>query len=321
MKTTNILLSILIILSLIIIYRLFTLDATSLAITRTVEKAKEDKRPFNMAAQELEKLSSLQLSESATSEDVKQYIISIYEMSCTKNGWSDNIPEIAKLSKIDSKFIPILLDFYQVGNSHRFAYALSAAIKSIIKDNQRNLLIGRLDACKELIGIVMAKGWVEDAKNILFKSIRHRDAYYPIEWVNAAAKVADSSIYADLKFYLLNGVNKYWTFEAIDNLPKIDLTREVDSLWNNKDKLGLFGKFEMVDLAKMAIIYGHQDALELLIRKLHAPEEESWGIEGVLRNYIAIPGDEDNIAKWYRKNKSNLKYDRASQKWLLTAAG
>lgn len=315
MKATNLLIIIVIFLNLIIIYRLFTFDTTKISITETVKKISKKDKEFELSTKEITALEEIVLKENGTPEDVKKYIDDIYKISLKKKAYSDRIPEIDKLCKIDSKYIPLMLNSTHAKDSHRFFHAMLTAIKRNIKDSQKQLVIDKLSSTPELIQIVIDKGWLNDAKEILYSSIKSRERYYNTEWINAVSQVADKTIYPYLIHYLVHGMNRFWTFEYIKDLPSIDLKESVQYLWKNRNKLNHHSEYDELEIAKIATIYGHKDALTILIRKLNAPKEERWGVEEILNNYVDVPVNEYDIMKWFEDNKGKITYDELTQKW------
>jgi hypothetical protein len=209
------------------------------------------------------------------------------------------------------------LEYTSENRSYRFSHAIIEAISKNIREDQLPLIVSKLSENNALIDILLRKdiNWLKNAKKILFASIKERQECYSTSWIKAVSFVADSSIYPDLKYYFIHGDNKSSTFESIKKLPGFEMSTTVDSAWQIA-KISM-NKYEITNMAKIAIQFGKKDAVDFLIRALLSPKEEAWGVESKIRDLIEIPWDETNIPKWYEAHRDQLSFDKKDNRWKL----
>jgi hypothetical protein len=109
------------------------------------------------------------------------------------------------------------------------------------------------------------------------------------------------------------------TYEAIKNLPGIELSQEVAESWERVKNEGQL--WEIQSMAGIAMEYGHLDALEKEVELLGSGELMHYGHnmqpERLILRYTDAHGTPDQIRKWYQENKSRLVFDKAARKFVI----
>lgn len=262
-------------------------------------------------------LHAIKLPANPTEAQCREYIKEVLDTTRGRNTFSSRDPQIGMLKRLGSERVPLLVE--ALGNSpfpfHNEYYLLSA-LQLMVRDEHKQLILDNLAIIKDLVRIVIRNHWEHDARKILVTELKGRPDYLPTEWIYAVAELKDKDTYDDLIAYLGSGSNPSHTYRAIYTLPGIDMEGAVKKAW----KMKKYGHgFERVDMAKIAVQYGHEDALACLILSLE-DKSDSFSLRSLRANvlkHIPFHGTNEEILAWFTKNRDNLIFDKKTKKYLV----
>lgn len=269
-----------------------------------------------------EALSKITLPDNPTKDQVRKYVQDIAKASRNQNSWSSIDPQVEMLERVGPANLDVLLEALgSRGGEGLFVTYLMPAIKALARDEHKEMILKLLPQRHELAEIVWEKGWAEDARSTLIDGLRAKPEYLPIEWVKAVASFKDPATYDSLKWDLANGGNPWWTYEAIKNLPGLDLSKEAAEMWARfKDRDNLF---EVVPAACVAVEFGHLDALMKLMDVMENPDPHNHYVteaQKAVRRVTDVRGSKADIAIWFRQNKDKLVFDAKEKKFIVKNA-
>jgi hypothetical protein len=264
-------------------------------------------------------LKKIKLPENATEEQVKEYIQKIVDASRKQNSFSSEDPQVRMLHRIGPKHFHLLLESMEsTGHPYAFGgnYHVRQAVLKLAREEHKMLILAALARLPFLVQIISDRGWEKDARIILLAELRSGDQRLPTEWITAVADLRDPKTYNDLKRYLVDQDNRHSTYEAIRDLPGIDLTDAVAKAWTERGH----HDWEKTGIAKVAVQYGHLDALEYLIDLLQDEQRNRWqtsSIRALLRRHMDFYGSTKEMAEWLKKNKGGIVFDNDTKKFKV----
>ena len=241
-------------------------------------KNKHQRRSFTAHGPDVEALEKITLPKNPTKKAIKNYIIKIALASKNQNSFSPRDSQVAMLVEIGNENLELLLRRRITGNDFHRIYA----IERLVEDKDKALILKYLPKQKDLVEIVLKKGWEHDAKQILYDELKNLPSYLPTGWIQAVAKLKDPASYELLKQYLMFGSNKSWTYRAIKSLPNIKLADAVHEAWENTID---HDEYSRNRFASIAMAYGQLDALDIVINALDLPLSDRRSIRNP-RRYI-----------------------------------
>ena len=261
----------------------------------------------------LEKLNEISLPDNPTKDQITEYIRKIEAVSATQTSYSDADPQIFMLERVGNKNLELLLK-ENLDSSANF-YAIIAVI-NLAEEKDKELILKYLPFKKELVKVVIKKGWEKDARIILYDELRQIPEYLPAEWIQAIANLQEECIYEDLKQYMIFSSNKARTYEAIRRLPGIDLDDAVKQAWENAKQ----DEWSRNSFAPIALAYGQNDALEMVVESLDSSPND-YNVIRYPRKYILqytyASGSNRDLQDWYNKNKDRLYFDKEKKKYIV----
>jgi hypothetical protein len=274
-------------------------------------------------------LSKIKLPDSPTEDQAREYIRKIISATRGQNSFSSEDPQVAMLEKVGPERLGLLLDMHGEGgkggmSAYETTFYLESAICHLARDSDKELILKTLPDLKFLAKVVVEKGWEKDAKETLVNKLTTSRDSLPSEWIQAVVTLSDPSTYNDLKWYLIHNDNRYQTYELIRDLPGIDIAETVAKIW---EKTG-YHDWEERGVAKMAVDFGHVDALEFLVNFCIEQEEgKSRGMEWDVRDirrlvlkHLDFRGTNKEIADWIQKNREQLVFDSKTGKYGVGSA-
>ena len=264
---------------------------------------------------DLKALRLIKLPDNPTKEQVRAYISDILFASRNQNAFSDSDPQIRMLTEIGPENLDVLLETLSGGITQPF---MVHAVRRLATQEHKKMVLDALPICPDLVEVVIANGWVQDARDILINELRSGQVSLPIEWINIVASFRDPSTYGDLRAHLVHGSNRLWTYKAIKNLPDMDLHEAVAEAWQRCR----YREWEARSMAPVAVEYGHIDALELLVNALDGHSVDlmggSYSPRSVVLNHTEARGTNEEIRRWFNENKDRLVFDAHSKKFRVT---
>ena len=266
-------------------------------------------------------IDKIKLSDTATREEIKKYIHEIMAATKGQNCFSPDDPQVVMYTRVGEKNLDILLDAME-GNKLIPNYHLVMAINLMSPGNSsKELLIKALRKNPELVGIIIRNGWEADAKEAVKDIILQppgKRGYLPPELMQMAASFGEPQVNEALRNHFINGTNRAITYQIISKNPgmKID-DATISQAWNNAVKAS---KYERMNMAKIAIGFGHKDALEVLLNR-NPPDyfgtEFNLTCDNAIRAVVDCQGSIADIKKWYDANRDKIFFDPCDKKFKV----
>lgn len=285
------------------------------------EKEEKDKQPayggFHTRRANISALRKIKLPDNPSEEQAGEYIDKIMDATKGQNSFSSEDPQVKMYKKIGPKYLGLLIE--TAGQSNRGfemgRFHLERAIEQLAEEKHKKLILEHLPENHFLVKLIVKHGWEKDAKKILIDELESHPERLPTEWIQAVASLNDPDTFDDLKWYLIHGNNRYNTFQALQELPKIDLTEAVADAWSRSGE----NEWEERNAAKFAIQYGHISALKHLLDSLLNGESqwEAGLLRKIILRHINFYGTNKEIGKWVQKNEENLVFDKRTKKFKL----
>ena len=260
-------------------------------------------------------LDKIKLPDDPSKSDILKFFREIAKATQNQRAFSESDPQVYMLMEVGHKNLKYLVSY---NADHMVDMYFMAAIKELAQNEDKDLILSYLPIKRELVKVVVAKRWEEDAKQILTSELAELPQYLPTEWINAVASFDDPCTFDSLKNYLIYGSNRSWTFESIkNNTSMTDLKEAVDEAWTNAKKS--HGNWEKNSFAPIIVSYGHIDALEAIIDSLDSSPSGSsvYQPRKHIFQYTEVRGTNDEIRKWFKQNKSNLIFDEQHEKFIV----
>jgi hypothetical protein len=265
-----------------------------------------------------EYLEGIRLPESAAKDEVRRYVATILGRAAKyRTSYSGDDPEIDLLEKVGGANADLLVEPLVVLPHLAGSPYLVEALKAVIGDQHKKLILDNLPDCQELAEIVVAKGWTADAAPTLLRVLAERSPYLFTDWVEAAAPIARPENYDDLKFQLANGSNPFHVWKAIRGLPGMEPLDEcIERTWRASTRKR--GSWEWREFAVVAAHYGHFDAMEVLVQGLGERYVWWWEAFQTLTGFGVGREDVDrekDAQEWFATHKDQLVFDRSQRRY------
>ena len=275
---------------------------------------------FMSRGPDLKKLRSIKLPENPTDDQVKDYVRDIMDASRGQNSFSDRDPQVAMLIKVGADSLGLLMDALDIDGYGGFAinYHVESAVLKLAGEEHKDLIKESLEWRPFLAKVVIERGWERDVRDILVAQLSQTGEQLPIEWIQAVANLGDPETYDDLKRYLVLRDGRYATFQVIRDLPDLDLTESIADIW---EKTG-YHEWEERGVAKMAVQYGHVEALGYLVNFVAYEQQNQWEASEIRRlilSHLDFFGSNRELVEWFRKNSERLLFDEEKRKYILPA--
>ena len=264
---------------------------------------------------DLMELQKITLPDNPTGEQVKDYIAAIMVASRKQTSFGDNDPQVAMLKKVGSENLDALLEYEsRLGQGGQKMY-ITDAVLHLARPEDKALVLRALPNDHELAELVVKYGWQADARDTLISGLDQEKQYLPQDWIKAVASFQDPSTYPALTAYLVNGNAKQDTFDAIKQLPGIDLSDAVDQIWKKARYSNTYGKLQVCAIAAEC---GHMDALETAVEILKKEENEYELKQAakVITKFTPATGDYAALIAWFEANKAKLIFDPQSKTFI-----
>lgn len=275
--------------------------------------------PMDSKGADREALAKITLPDNPSPEQVTQYISDIVVASRGQNSFSSEDPQIAMLVKIGRENISLLIANIDVSSSWSRSYYLVEVVERFADESNKTLIFDALPTKKELVKVVVKKGWELEARDILVQGLKD-GGYLSTEWINAVATLHDEESYPLLRNYFINGNNRPWTYKAIQNLPIKDLSGAVAQAW---EKCLYAHSSERNSMAVIAAEYGHLDALAVVIDSLMLEKSNEYWLSQEARPALLrcmdFFGTDAEMFEWFNLNKKRLRFNSETKKFEVDA--
>jgi hypothetical protein len=264
---------------------------------------------------DIKKLRALKLPKDATKEEVEKYLHSIAEASQGQNSFSTEDYQVFLITQLGTSNVKYLIEFIKF-NPHLLRLHFGYAITQMVRTEHKELILENLKALPVLSEVILRNGWAEDAKDILLDVLKNGYADLPSKWIEAVASLNDPATYDSLKKYFIKHNNRGSTFKSIQHLPGIELDEAVAEAW----KMRGMHEWERRSMAKIALEYGHVDALEMLLQYINLKTTNSWEVQDISKKlfmYVDQSGSSKEIYEWVKTNREKIIFDKKEKKYKL----
>jgi hypothetical protein len=260
---------------------------------------------------ERDHLKGIDLPAKATKEQTREYVARILRAASHNGSYGGDDPEVELLERVGAANVDVLIEpLVNVDILNGDVY-LVEALKTLVREEHKDLILKSLPSAQELVKVVLARGWTEDAAPILLERLADRRAWtnrsLPSEWIEAVASLKRPESYEGLKTYFYYGLNRYDTWKEMRSLPGMDLKAEIERLWSWAKELD--DKWVRVEVAAVAAHCGHLDALQVLFE-----DPQGWPAWEVVESVTPYRGERreaEQARKWFELHRDRLVFDPA----------
>jgi hypothetical protein len=251
----------------------------------------------------------------ASRRDVSQYVLDFLRLVDARRVPLDpDDPHTRQLAAFVPMHLDLLLDGLPVMDYASKETVLNA-IQAGATDAQKPAIIAALQREPELAGVLLARGWVDDARpEILQLAQSQRDL--PLDALRAIAWFREPQTYPRLLEEFEAGPNVE-ADDALRTLPGVgpNLDAIVSRVWRRESLVDRYGANQMFGQPfQLAMRHGERSALQRIYLFLDDPEAESMNVGWTLANSFGgtiqmpdvKPEERDNpqaVAAWLRKHR------------------
>lgn len=274
----------------------------------------------NVKGPDTEALAKITLPENPTPAQVGEYVRAVLAASGSPDS-SAAAPQQQMLAKIGPQHLNILIDHLGTTRGvHGAQTYLLKSIEQLASPENKTLLIERLPDRPELLPLIEKSGWQADAREAILKLMTDGRTPVSSTVIASIAKMRDPKTYAALAEQLAISHEPDRVYDAIRDLPDIDLDDAVQRAWQRVKDNDTPTKAR---LAPIAISHGDKDALGAFIDLLDVSDSfelhrRGWAFldraaspRRTVLKHIDFHGSDAEITVWYEKNYHNLKFDKA----------
>jgi len=266
-------------------------------------------------------LAGIRLPEQPSKNQVRVYVGTILRVAGEDRGvFGASDPEVDAIVRVGPEHVDVLIEpLVHLAHFNGEIYVVEA-LKKLVTDDHKDQVLTNLAAAPALVGVVVHRGWTEDAATTLFKVLAERDPYLDVDWVEAAASVAGPEQYEDLKFHLRRNVNHFNVWKAIRDLPGIEpLEPSIVSAWRGTSRED--DPYGWGQLALVAAHYGHVEGLEFVVEDM-GRSMRAWRAFQNLTGHahdVSFPFPEavERAQEWFAAHKDRMEFDRARGRYIV----
>jgi len=273
-----------------------------------------DSIPNTSAKDNQEKLDEITLPDNPSRNEVKAYIQKIHNISATQSSYSDRDPQVDMLLQIGPENLDLLIH----SATDSWAYYEKTSIRKMVQPEHKELVLKYLLQLPMLSEAVDKYGWQEDAQETLLNGLK-RHENLPSSWLKAVASLQDPETYPLLIDFLIRGGNRDDTYNAIKDLPGIELDEAVPKAWK---KAKYDGEWERRNTIPLALEFGQTDALGVAIMELADNNVSGYWKRRIRKSFAlhtGMSGTYEELGAWYIANKDRLRFDPETK--LFVAEG
>ncbi|MFC1494385.1 hypothetical protein ACFL6W_03805 [Thermodesulfobacteriota bacterium] len=284
---------------------------------KAVQRLSVNTPQFTRLGPDIEKLADITLPDDASPDEVEKYILAIIAASQGQNSFSSRDPQVAMLTNVGKKNLPLLIKALPYSRSTTSIH-IEGAIVNLADENSKPLILDSLPIYPNLVKAVVQNGWVADARDILLAELKNPGQYLPMEWISAVASLNDMESYPLLRKYFINSRNRSMTYKTIQYLPIENMPEAVAEAWSRSMYEPGYSRISM---AAIAVKYGHLDALEALIESLTSQTPDNYYIAQEARpaifQHTEFRGSNAELIEWFQANRSFLRFDPEEKKFKI----
>jgi len=290
---------------------------TSVALEEDNFKMEAGRSYSSFSSQEKVDFSKITLPENPTRKDVEIYIGKIRRNINFMTAHNQTKVITEKYAAVGAENLDLLIE--DEGTGH---YAIGA-IKQLATLEDKDLILKHLAENYHLVQVVLQFGWEDDAKDILIKRLNDGGGggswFLPPKWIRVVASYKDPETYPGLLDYFSCGMNPHSTYDAIKNLPGIDIEKVIAKAWRNSKYADTHLASSM---APIALEYGVADALGSLFGNLRSDtdwQQKSARID--IAKFTGQTGTDEELQAWHRAKGKQLQYDPETHLYFVEGEG
>jgi len=269
----------------------------------------------------------LQLADPSDRAQVRNYLKALGRIHLVDTMISSNSPMIGKYAEVGASNLPALLEVLST-STHPHSFFAQQAILRLATPDHRDIILAAFRNHVGLAPLISKYGWEREARGTIVRWMDQSSSHLNPAVVRLAASLNDAELNRRLLRVLEEGSNPRLTYEALLDLPEVDLDRSLAILWRRLDRsqshvmekayfapiLAERGQIEGLNYFFEAMLSGHsqvyfgrsgrQDPLTRILQLTDAP----------------VDLDEVEMVQWYRQNGTRLRFDPVSRKWFVPQA-
>jgi len=257
-------------------------------------------------------LMTISLADAPASLQVHEYIRQIAEASRGGPRARRDDPQNKLFDRIGREHLEVLLR--NLGDDD-VNYYIRMRIHEIVTEEDKAKILEWLEYEPHLVDVVTERGWVSDAKPTLVKVLAERPRYLPAEWIRAVSHMKDPSTCHDLRWYFVNGYNRYRTYYSIKDVPGIGIDQAlVHEAWKKAIS------WERPYLAAITLDHGVVEALGYVVGRLSDPWSTKWvgaTPQELILRYTGVRGSDNELRQWYDESKDRLVFDAEAKQFRV----
>lgn len=272
-----------------------------------------DDDSFSGRGADVAKLRAIKFPDNPTEAAIREYIQKVVKASEGQNSFSSEDPQSQMLVRVGPKYVYLLVEQM---DSNSLSYVLDmyfvAAIATLATDEHKKMVLEQLPYRKELVKVVIAKGWARDARAILVQELKE-DTQLPMEWYEAMVQLEDPSTYDLLLDKLVTDLDRESIYDAIKTMPGIKLDEAVAKAWDKTKDV----PYQRDSFAGVAAAHGNVEALGVVFDNLNNRTRYYMG--GSPRQFVLrmtdATGSNTDLRAWYDANRTTIRFDGAAKKF------
>lgn len=289
-------------------------------IKRLDEKAfvMQDNRNKNMRRQQdkgvdPEALKKIVLPTKPTQDQVREYVKAIVETANYQQQISSADPQVEMLLRVGAENLDVLI---AASND----YYVKEAAKRLLGAQHKELVLKSLPRHPWLAYVVLTQDWAQDAREPMIQSLRTGGGDNS-DVVRAVASLRDPTTYPDLLSALSASALSYGpsaaaTYDAIQDLPGIDLTNTVAKTWRI---VRYHPDFRRIPFLPAALACGQRSALDVAAKWM---EERGNDVANAEQIRAAIwkhveADTNQSLQVWVNANTDRIRFDSATRRFTL----
>lgn len=266
---------------------------------------------------DLKKLSGISvLPEKPTDRQISEYLAEIEEASRGQRVFGSQDPQVDLLRRIGPGHLKLLIPYLDRKISSYLCWALPA----LVGEEEKELVISLLPEREEFLGIVVDRGWAEEARSEIVQLLKNGGANGAERVPEAVGQVGRTpEERAELTAVFLESPMTGKMFPAMEGFPEGD-AKEI--IWkacdNHRDEMS----FSRAVFEFHAARYGRVDSLIYLLKeegKYHCMLDFVGGefAREELARLLHMPFDSAAMLEYVTTNRAGLRFDADERRYVL----
>ena len=241
----------------------------------------------------------------STRTQAGRYLYEVIKLVQARDQWIQPNDRLAiKLAPLAHEHPEMFLDGLRNAH-HRAAQLLASTLQQGIAEDQKHLIIERLSRQPNLANLVLARNWIEPAREALITLAKERESL-PISAIRSLVLLNESKVYEAI----LNDFQKHPTLEfydALRTLPSIEeeLNLRVQSIWNTRPK-AFSHRHNSQSLYSIALRHGMREPIDEIFQILRWIEPKDYSQGYNISRAIQENVDLSEIPRYQRNDSSEV---------------